>query len=489
MELYKLPHILRAVADSDSRIAYAKRFAKLAERDTYKAGMIIQSFATAMNSLTGKLGALPEGALLNEEQQKITSLRDKIYSLASACIYETNNTTLKRFPQTVFRVKIDRALGTMRNLGRLRSVCDTLNNGEDYTTSIEWLRDNFDLVYCPQCDQLEYTVKTKTAYDENFHEVEICRVCAESDFRWSDYYEKYVHYDYHREARDVDNSWVLIHSEDDNFVYSDDHDFYHHIDWQEPEPPVIGRYHNSKPHQRVIIDDWSKLKHRWFGVELEVEIKDHQVDRESKAKLLHELINDGEYGKRVFFEYDGSLTNGFEIVTQPMSLPGHHDMWQWLNNRDATRHLLSHNTRTCGLHVHVNKDNLTQIQIAKIVTFVNDPRNEDMIKAIARRYAEGYCKIKQKDLDTAHVSSDRYEAVNLTNRNTIEFRIFKGSLKYESVIAAIEFSHALCDFCSLPSTNDVASLTGDNFIDFINNDGAAETSILRPYMNAVLQTA
>lgn len=480
MELLNLPYVQRLMQTSNGIAKFAKLFSKINRNDSRRAADLMAAMATSLNSIAGKLGVATDEV----EIRKLAVMREQMMSLAKAS-YHLSVHDENHFACAVYMVKIDKALGTVRNLGKLRSVINYIEEGHDSSIAMQWLQSVVQISMCDHCNHWEYNGKLKDAYNDE----SICRYCADSEFRWSDYYELYIYSDHYREARMPGGGWAVCHEDDENFVYDEEGDYWHHVDYVEPDPPIIGSYHTSKPHQRIIVDEWSKLKHRWFGVELEVELKNGEYDREGKAKRLHEIINDGERGKRVFFENDGSLSNGFEIITQPMSLPAHHDMWQWLRDRDAVRGLLSHNTRTCGLHVHVNKDNLAQIQIAKIVMFINDPKNEPMIRAIARRYAEGYCKIKDKQISTAHVSTDRYEAVNITGRNTIEFRIFKGSLKYESVIAAIEFCNALADFCHLPVTNDPASLTSDNFIDFINDEGAAETTILRPYMNAVLQTA
>lgn len=480
MELLNLPYVQRLMQTNDGVVKLAQMFRRINGNDSRRAADLMAAMATGLNSIAGKLGVATDEA----EIRRLGIMREQLMTLARTCHYQVVHDD-HHFASAVYMVKIDKALGTVRNLGKLRTVINYIQEGDDSDKAMDWLCSVVQLKQCEHCDEWEYVGKTKAAYDNET----ICRYCADSHYRWSDYYNLYVHEDQYREARMPDGGWAVCHEDDENFMYDDDGDYWYHVDYVEPDPPVIGSYHSSKNHQRVIVDEWSKLKHRWFGVELEVEMKNHEYSREEKAKHLNEMINGGERGNKVFFENDGSLSNGFEIITQPMSLPAHHDMWQWLRDRDAVRGLLSHNTRTCGLHVHVNKDNLAQIQIAKIVTFINDPKNESMIRAIARRYAEGYCKIKEKSISNAHLSTDRYEAVNITGRNTIEFRIFKGSLKYESVIAAIEFCNALSDFCNLTVTNDPASLTSDNFIDYINDAGAAETTILRPYMNAVLQTA
>ena len=174
-----------------------------------------------------------------------------------------------------------------------------------------------------------------------------------------------------------------------------------------------------------------------------------------------------------------------EIITHAMSLPAHQTLWNWLKDRSSVSGLRSHNTRTCGLHVHVNRDGLSGIQIARMVTFINDPTNEQLIRAIARRYGEGYCKIKKKTLDTALDSPDRYEALNVTSHQTVEFRLFRGSLRYESVMAALEFSNSLVDFCSIYTKAE--DLNTPNFMSFINDDKQGSNLNLRPYIAERLQ--
>jgi hypothetical protein len=111
-----------------------------------------------------------------------------------------------------------------------------------------------------------------------------------------------------------------------------------------------------------------------------------------------------------------------------------------------------------------------------------------LIRAVARRYAEGYCRIKVKKIGQSAESDDRYDAVNITPRRTIEFRIFKGSLKYESVMSAIQFSNAVTEFCSR-STTSVLDLKADKFMDFIDQECREDTDILRPYLAARLELA
>jgi hypothetical protein len=97
-----------------------------------------------------------------------------------------------------------------------------------------------------------------------------------------------------------------------------------------------------------------KNERLFFGIEIEVEARDNL--RES-AEYAHQL----ESMDLAYLKHDGSLNNGFEIVTHPMS----HDFFK----NEATRLLCSNgrsayqegirvkswDTRTCGLHIHISR--------------------------------------------------------------------------------------------------------------------------------------
>ena len=84
-------------------------------------------------------------------------------------------------------------------------------------------------------------------------------------------------------------------------------------------------------------------------------------------------------------------------------------------------------------------------------------------------------------MGTAHMSADRSEAINLTNRKTIEFRIFKGSLKYDSVVAAAEFVHALVEFTK-PSESSLKSINASGFLNFVQKKMPKECATFLRYL-------
>ena len=194
-------------------------------------------------------------------------------------------------------------------------------------------------------------------------------------------------------------------------------------------------------------------------------------------------------------EEDGSLDHGFEMVTAYTGLDVHKAQLQYFKQK--SKGLTSHNTSTCGLHVHVCKSSMTTLHGAKLVLFINDPANSKLVRDIARRDDSSYSRIKNKQddkswlKDSFHSSSDRsaqlqrlnadrYEALNFKNEKTIEFRLFKGTLKYETMIACLEFSFACWHFTAHASTSE---LTTGKFLEFIcMPEHRKDTRFLRAYL-------
>jgi hypothetical protein len=174
-----------------------------------------------------------------------------------------------------------------------------------------------------------------------------------------------------------------------------------------------------------------------LGVELEVEAKGDTIDGAEAVLARREAKN------WIICKSDGSLTDGFEVVTVPSILEEHTKRWPVLLQA-LRRHTTSWNNKTTGLHVHLSRAFFTQLEIAKFVVFMNAEATRPYVISLAGRSSPKYAALKKKELGDIDVShSDRYEAVNLQNNKTIEVRIFKGTLNTEHVLADIEFCDAL----------------------------------------------
>lgn len=274
-------------------------------------------------------------------------------------------------------------------------------------------------------------------------------------------------------------------------------------DDEDEHGPIRG-YHTSSP--TPLRSPWTRSHGgRYLGVELEVERRDSaDRSRGEIAQGIADWVNkqatditaEGHHAPILFFEEDGSLQNGFEMISQPMGLDDHARLWRTALSPTLTRGLASHDTETCGLHVHISRDGLTPLHLSKVICFVNDPDNADLIKAVARRYngtdshvdgRSNYCKVGGRrrlgrafrDADDA---GDKYVAVNVNKSRTIEFRIFRGSLKYMAVMAAVEFTNAVVEFCR-PGGPEGFNLKAPAFLDFIASAAMRrDTRHLRTYL-------
>jgi hypothetical protein len=324
---------------------------------------------------------------------------------------------------------------------------------------------------CEDCSDYFHTEDGTGTYDGDYR---VCQTCLDDNYTYSDNRDTYI----------------------TNQDYEDEQD----EDEPDPEYEYIGSYHSSKRNLGHIPSSYDMRSPRvLLGLELEIEVSD-DYDKDTRAKVLLDGMSDYKDEDNIrhtycLMEEDGSLDNGFEMVTAYTGLDVHKAQLQYFKTK--TSGLTSHDTSTCGLHVHVCKSSMTTLHAAKMVLFINDPENIGLVKAIARRSDASYSKIKNKKddkhwlKDSVHSSkdkdeqirrmnSDRYEALNFKNDRTIEFRLFKGTLKYETMIACLEFSFACWHFTASASTSE---LTTGKFLEFIcMPEHRKDTRFLRAYL-------
>jgi hypothetical protein len=224
---------------------------------------------------------------------------------------------------------------------------------------------------------------------------------------------------------------------------------------------------------------------RYFGVELEI---DQGGQRYDNAEYLLDVANYND--EHIYIKADGSLTNGLEIVTHPMSLDYHiYKMyWDQLLNKAKQLDYLSHKTTTCGLHIHVNrstfgKELVQQEEAVSRVLYFIEHHWHEMLKFSRRtpqqmgqwasRY--GYKENPKEVLDHAKSRClGRYTCVNITNYNTIEFRMFRGTLKLNTLIAALQMVNAICDAASLMSDDEISGLSWTTFVKQLQSNKYSE---------------
>ena len=194
----------------------------------------------------------------------------------------------------------------------------------------------------------------------------------------------------------------------------------------------------------------------FFGIELEI---DKAGENDNNAQTIIDVAN--RTYEHIYCKHDGSIDSGFEIVSHPMTLEYHTDKMNWREVFDKAVDMgyRSHQTDTCGLHIHVSRDAFGKTYeeqenaIGRIVFFVEKHWNE-IVKFSRRtqenlnRWAARYATISATSEETYKKAKDRhmgrYVAVNLENSNTVEFRLFRGTLNYKTFLATLQLVDEIC---------------------------------------------
>lgn len=181
----------------------------------------------------------------------------------------------------------------------------------------------------------------------------------------------------------------------------------------------------------------------YLGPEIEIETPSYQGAECAKTAEL--FLGDLGYLKE-----DGSLDDGFEIVTHPMSYEWAmaHFPWQMLTRLDQLGCETPSNT---GIHVHVSRAAFaTPCHTYRWMKFIY--RNEAQVTTLARRCSPGYAAFNVDDRRAVkHYAKGsgaggRYRAINTQNIDTFELRIFASSLKPREVQAALGFAAASVEY-------------------------------------------
>jgi len=313
-------------------------------------------------------------------------------------------------------------------------------------TNEVWCPDCFNSSHC--CSWCITRVNDSDLVCDNHDDQRLCENCQDDAFicegcghwcRNDDYY---------------DGNGYCADCNDDN---DDDNDDNIHVHDYKPNPNFLPTYDNTE---------------LYLGVELETDKYNSYTT--AAAKLVE--LNQSQY----YLKEDGSLSYGFEVVTHPATLEYHQKTMPWdkISEIVTSHDGRSHETITCGLHVHFNKDYygynsdeidyntmkllyLFECHWGHLVKFSR--RRELELAAWAKRYhadcdtltrrKEGITLIKQ------YKRYGRFYAVNLENDCTIEIRIFKGTLNVVTLLACIELTAFLVNFAKKHRPNQLRKLS------------------------------
>ena len=220
----------------------------------------------------------------------------------------------------------------------------------------------------------------------------------------------------------------------------------------------------------------------FMGVELEIDKGGESCEAAREFLDIANCRNNRIYCKR-----DGSIFNGFEIVSHLMTLDYHVNSMNWRDifAKSLKMGYCSYNAESCGLHIHVNRSAFGKDKedreeaIGRVVFFVEKHWNElakfsRRTKKSLYRWAAKYATISNTTEETYKKAKDkrlgRYTAVNLENSDTIEFRLFRGTLRYTTFIAALQLVDEICR-CAINMTDrEFEEMSWNDFVSGIHNE-------------------
>lgn len=345
-------------------------------------------------------------------------------------------------------------------------ICDRCNvYGTEHDS---WMEVDGRWIWCESC----------TEYNANY-----CESCCE----WTTEGSAYI--------RDMQEYWCIS-CVDNNAEYCESCDNYYTNGCDDCMDERIIHDYSYRPD--AIFHSTDKNERLFFGLEIEVEVKSN-FDLSSRYAQEHL-----EPQELAYLKSDGSLDHGYEIVTHPMSHAFFkHEADELWNTLEFLRTspivgVKAWDTRTCGLHIHISRTGFSGgAHMHRFLNLVYS--NQTLYEALAGRKSdrwatfddikqvsyerdgEGniiedeygypnrvhYRNFKGKIFDGRH--SNRYSAINTQNRETLEMRIFRGTVNPNTIKAQLDLAHASVEYTRNLTAKDIlaGALNAHVFLDYV----------------------
>lgn len=254
----------------------------------------------------------------------------------------------------------------------------------------------------------------------------------------------------------------------------------------QPEKKYIHSYNYKPDYIPHYIENENPDTTLLLGAEIEVAGNHPETDRRIKEDVVKKCIqiingSDSDEENLIYSTHDGTVQ--IEFDTMPCSLEFHKNK---MNYRKMFKYLDSvgykgHDCDCAGLHIHADRKYLgrTKFQqdlvIAKIL-YIIEKFNDDLC-IIARRNNDYsvFCGDKCTS-DTAVTLYGKYRnigkraALNLQHSNTIEFRMFRSTLKYETLLLTLELVQDIINFSKNISFEELEDMSWNNLMDTFSDE-------------------
>ena len=248
-----------------------------------------------------------------------------------------------------------------------------------------------------------------------------------------------------------------------------------------------------------------------LGTEVEMEAPNHAAATpfSRMAQIFYDAAPD-----KVHCKTDGSLDSydyGVELISEPCSLQYHmFDMkWKYLFKLATDNGYFSNDSTNGGMHVHVGREQLGEtdtdrsVVIRKCIVIVY--KYWSKLKQFTRRLDSelNWCRKPSLTWYRVGMTGDelrvaarqiqtyipdhgaRYTAVNVTNTNTIEFRIFKGTLDREIYIANLQLVSNIVRYAQTHTWDEIQASTWEDIAQYENYRELVDYLVARELGHAV----
>lgn len=210
----------------------------------------------------------------------------------------------------------------------------------------------------------------------------------------------------------------------------------------------------------------------YYGIELETGTFDY-INFEND--IINELPTEYFDRHEDCSIFDNGVKQGIEIVGHPMTykwMKANPDIW---NNvlKLRKKGLRSYKTKTCGIHIHLSKKAFDEHHLYKFMKMIYgfpsftrliSQRNDNNLRRWATINGDCTKNLKQKAKDKCN-NGMRNIAVNLDGSyNTVEIRLFRGTLNEMAFWKNIEYIQALLEFTANAK---VKELSIKNYLSYI----------------------
>lgn len=248
----------------------------------------------------------------------------------------------------------------------------------------------------------------------------------------------------------------------------------------------IHEYNYTPEYIKHFMDHENKRTTLLLGAEIEVGGNKPEVDSNNKQSVVKrciQIMNGSESDKEdlIYSTHDGTVQ--IELDTMPCSLEYHKnnmnykEMFKYLDEQGYK----GHDCSTAGLHIHANRDYLGKTKMQQDLVI-------SKILYIIEKFNDNICVIGRRNTDYSQFVGDRCKedtvlnllakydntgkkaALNLQHKDTIEFRMFKSTLKYETFLLTLEFVKDIIDFAKSINIEEIEKMTWNDLMKTFSKD-------------------